>query len=371
MRLHFWALIVFLLAGTGALAQTQSSAGQPRIVNAKMSTRSAAAGFEREFRAAVAAQQTAGWMGWAAPIVDGERQMCCWSSWENTSRCCGSCRLEREQTSGVSGTLVNGDRRVNLENQWLIVMARAERGNLTKLRTFSQECEIDAAGLPVTWLTEVNPAQSVALLGSLVRAAQWDRSLEGDDDRSIAKQAVGAIALHKDASADRELEQFIAPNQHEALRKQVAFWLGSARGRAGFALLQRMVREDPSDKVREQAVFGFHVSKLPEGIDAMIAVAKNDRSNYVRGQALFWLGQTAGKKATEAISSAIDNDPETAIKKKAVLALSQLPKDEGVPMLIQVAKTNKNPEVRKQAIFWLGQSKDPRALSFFEEVLRR
>jgi len=27
--------------------------------------------------------------------------------------------------------------------------------------------------------------------------------------------------------------------------------------------------------------------------------------------------------------------------------------------------------VRREAIFWLGQSKDPRALAFFEEVLTR
>jgi hypothetical protein len=36
-----------------------------------------------------------------------------------------------------------------------------------------------------------------------------------------------------------------------------------------------------------------------------------------------------------------------------------------------VAKTNRNPEVRKQAMFWLGQSNDPRALDFFEQVLSR
>ena len=28
-----------------------------------------------------------------------------------------------------------------------------------------------------------------------------------------------------------------------------------------------------------------------------------------------------------------------------------------------------NPEVREQAVFWLGQSKDPRALAFFERIL--
>ena len=40
-----------------------------------------------------------------------------------------------------------------------------------------------------------------------------------------------------------------------------------------------------------------------------------------------------------------------------------------MPRLIDVARTNRNPEVRKQAIFWLGQSHDPRALKFFEDVL--
>jgi HEAT repeat protein len=59
------------------------------------------------------------------------------------------------------------------------------------------------------------------------------------------------------------------------------------------------------------------------------------------------------------------------VKKKAVFALSQLPKDEGVPLLIKVARTNTNPEVRKQAMFWLGQSKDSRAVDFFADVLRK
>ena len=38
--------------------------------------------------------------------------------------------------------------------------------------------------------------------------------------------------------------------------------------------------------------------------------------------------------------------------------------------LIDTARRNRNPAVRKQAVFWLGQSSDPRALTFFEEVLK-
>jgi HEAT repeat protein len=73
----------------------------------------------------------------------------------------------------------------------------------------------------------------------------------------------------------------------------------------------------------------------------------------------------------DGITRAIEDDPETGVKRKAVFALSQLPKDEGVPLLLRTARTNRNPVVRREAMFWLGQSKDPRALAFFQEVLGR
>jgi hypothetical protein len=54
-----------------------------------------------------------------------------------------------------------------------------------------------------------------------------------------------------------------------------------------------------------------------------------------------------------------------------VFALSQLPRDRGVPLLIDVARSaHRHPAVRRAAMFWLGQSGDPRAIEFFEEVLK-
>jgi len=115
--------------------------------------------------------------------------------------------------------------------------------------------------------------------------------------------------------------------------------------------------------------FAFSVSHEPAAVDDLIRMVHEDSSDHVRAQALFWLAHKAGKRAVGAITEAIENDPDTRLKRSAVFALTQMPPDEGVPLLIQVARSNKNPEVRKQAFFWLGQSKDPRALAFFEEVL--
>jgi HEAT repeats len=120
---------------------------------------------------------------------------------------------------------------------------------------------------------------------------------------------------------------------------------------------------------RDQALSAIAMHADPAAVPALLAFAKNDPTPHIRGQALFWLAHRAGQREIAAITGAIANDPATEVKKKAVFALQQLPKDEGIPLLIDLARTNKNPEVRKQAMFWLGQSKDPRAIAFFEDIL--
>jgi hypothetical protein len=333
---------------------------QGRIGNAKTETRSAAQGVERELRA-VAARAGVTWIGYRVPMVEGPRQMCCYDSVSDSGTFGGMCRLE----GGGGVTMTRGDTeprgsRITLEPPTeFLVLARVENAAVVRVRTFTPDCDVDAGGMTLVWLTEVKPDDSIAWLASLV-ASSAER---------VAKSAMSAIALHDAPGADRTLGSFVAPDRPEWLRGDTAFWLGSARGEAGARLLARMLAQDPSDKVREKVAFGLSVSSVPMALTTLVAEARDDRSARVRGQALFWLAHKAGQQAVAAIAGAIENDPDTEVKKKAVFALSQLPKDEGVPKLIDVARTNRNPEVRKQAMFWLGQSKDPRAVQFFEDIL--
>jgi hypothetical protein len=340
---------------------------QGRISNAQSETRSAAQGLEPQVRA-VAARGGVSWIGYRAPMIAGPRQMCCFDTIASTNISGGICRLE----SGSGVSMNTGDRfdnrgtRIALEPATeFLVLARLENGTVARVRTFTPDCDIDATGMTVVWINDVKADESVAWLSSLITAS----AETGDQHDRVAKTALAAIAVHNVPSADRALESFVAPARPEWLRGDTAFWLGNARGEAGARLLTRMIAQDPSDKVREKVTFGLSQSRVPSALTTLVATARDDRSTKVRSQALFWLAQKAGKEAIAAINGAIDNDPDTEVKKKAVFALSQLPKDEGVPRLMEVARTNKNPEVRKQAMFWLGQSHDPRAVKFFEDIL--
>jgi len=359
-----------ILAGMALVFAASAAAQQPRLTNAKLESRPAAGDLKGAENSIVAAQESPAWLGYAVPMLAGDEQMCCGTWTDSSGAHCNGCTLERDGggvniSSDRSGS-ASGAGPVKLEGpRYLFVLLRVEHKTVGKIRAFSEDCPLDAGGLPFYWLGEAKPEQSVALLSGYVSSAK-------DDDRDtqrLADGAITAIVFHADASADRALESFVAPSQPEWLRRKTSFWLGNARGHAGYLVLKRMAENDPSDRVRDQVTFALSQSRDPQAVDEMIHMAKDDSSQRVRGQALFWLGQKAGKKAVGALTDAIENDPDTEIKKKAVFALSQLPKDEGVPMLIEVAKNNKNSAVRKQAMFWLGQSQDPRALSFFEQIL--
>ena len=151
-------------------------------------------------------------------------------------------------------------------------------------------------------------------------------------------------------------------------------WLDGITPSQSAAWLTAQIKAEPpgqrDSKIVSSALGAliWHPGDAP--IDTVVALARDDRRPRVRSQALFWLSQRAGRQAVDTIRNAVENDPETEVKRKAVFALSQLPKDEGVPLLIEIARNNGNREVRRQAMFWLGQSNDPRAVSFFEQVLK-
>jgi HEAT repeat protein len=349
-------IFIFALTVAGPEGST------PPISQAKLDSASAAGGLERAVAAAIAKQTGPAWIGYLVPRVSrpaGDGQSCCWND-----RGVG-CGLEGKRSGNAPAA--SAPRPIKLEGPTHIaVLLRSEQGVVGKLRAFTEDCPLDAGGLPMHWLTQVKPAESVALLMKYLDG-------EGRGRKSLGDEAVHALAEHAAPEAAAALENVATSGQRsESLRKKAIFWLANARGRPGYLVVSRLLREDASDKIREHAVFALTQSREPEAIPAIIKVAREDRSPQVRGQALFGLAQEASRKqAAETISAAIERDPDTEVKKKAVFALTQMPSDEGVPLLLQVARTNANAAVRKQAMFWLGQSKDPRALKFFEEVLAK
>jgi HEAT repeat protein len=362
-------VFVFALAVSPSLAQTS------RLTNANVRPVASSGALTAQFKALVDAQVEPAWIAYTQPIVDGTLASCCWGWSENgsgQSTCCVGCPLE-----GRSNVVSVSDQRndegtsppqqpIKLEGATDFVMLfRIENRRIDRVRVYSADCALDAGGRTVHSITGVKASESLALLESL--ATTWQPTA---DRKSVPDSIVMGVALHRDPAADGVLKKLVEPSQPDDVRRRATFWLAKARGRAGFDTVRRLMREDASERVRKHAVFAITQSREPEVVQVLIEAARTSPQADVRGEALFWLAQRAGKRAGETITRAIEEDPDTQVKVRAVAALGQLPKEESVPLLINVARTNTNPAVRKRAMHWLGQSKDPRAIDFFESVLK-
>ena len=240
-------------------------------------------------------------------------------------------------------------------NSNMYVLLRLDHGAIIKVRSAAPGCRLNAGGVPFTWLTGVQPNDSVAFLSKL--AAQ---SIDNQDtqEKHVTEGALVVLSTHATPTATDALASLASTSTSPRLREKAAFWLGAQRGHEGYLALQQLVSKEQDAKLREKLAFDLSINSDPAAVDEILKMAKFDADSHVRGQALFWLAQKAGKKATAALKGCNRNDPELQVKKKAVFALSQLPKDEGIPQLVHVADTNTNPTIRKEAIFWLGQSKE-------------
>jgi hypothetical protein len=190
----------------------------------------------------------------------------------------------------------------------------------------------------------------------------------GDDGRDgLAPQLLIVLARVEKGAVDR-VRVYTDDCAIDAENRRVV-WLEGVKPADSVKWLRGLADSDQRRFV-DEALTALALHETPEAVPALVALAREGPSGETRGQALFWLAQRAGAEARAAITRAIEEDPETEVKRQAVFALSEMPRDEGVPLLIELARRHKNPAVREQAFFWLGESEDPRALQFFEEVLR-
>jgi HEAT repeat protein len=242
------------------LAAALPMAAQPKLlINAQMDTRSAAAGLEGEFRGLLSAQPQPSWIGYTVPAVRTYNLGCEYVS--------------------PGGHTVPGV--VHLEPpDHAVILFRVASGAVERVRALSPDCEIDAGGVPVHWLADVRPAESVALLGTL-----------------DFTEKIMAIAMHADSAADAALERLAATGQPDDVRRRATFWIGATRGHRGLEFLKNLLATDPSQTVRERAVEGLASSREPEALDLLISIAKKDGDTSVRRQAVAALGRSRDPKA--------------------------------------------------------------------------
>ena len=201
------------------------------------------------------------------------------------------------------------------------------------------------------------------------RNINWNQGDNRDGWAAECDPGPVRVALEVEAGAVRAVRTYVGGRWREVTRP--ATELGTVASRAAgeyFLALAERGGEIKGDPLLP-AILADSLTIWPQ----LIRIGRNPAVRTgVRKQAVFWLSQEASEEATRGLTELAESEREDqALRKQAVFALSQLRNGQGIAPMIRLARSDPDPVIRKQAIFWLGQSGDPRAVAFFEEVLTR
>ena len=356
------AVLAAISAGT-----VEAQAPGTQIQNGTVEVRHGTS-IDREISGVPAAPDTPAWIAWRVPMIAGDRDVC--STWTTDRAYIRGTFLDDNFNFDTQKPQIAPPKMVALEGGTnLVVLARLIGGKVERLRSIGDDCPVDAGGRNVYWLDAVTPAESLRYLSALAQSGPTDRTLY-ESDRNLVSSAVSAIAYHRDAGADPILDRIAADHRDSDIRHQAASRLARYRGAHGVAAIAQLISTAREVNERRSLTSYLGSSQDPSVVAALRRLT-TDGDKDVRSEAIYYYILRAGAQAVPDALKTFASDKDENVRKRAVSAIGRLPADVAIPNLLQLARTSTDPVVRKQAVSALSQSKDPRAVAYLEELIKR
>ena len=216
----------------------------------------------------------------------------------------------------------------------------------------------------VFWLGQVHSERAVPLLEDL---------LKNSKDKETKDKALFALSQQSSPKASQILRDFAErETENEELREQAIFWLGQKHSEDNATYLKGLYGRVKAEALKDKIIFSLSQQRGFGNAEWIMQIALDPKESIeMRKQALFWAGQNGGA-STEAFASLYDKMTDSEIKEQLIFVLSQRGRDgKALEKLMDIAKNDKDKELRTKAVFWLGQSRDPRAAKFLEDLISK
>ncbi len=210
----------------------------------------------------------------------------------------------------------------------------------------------------VFWLSQVPGERAVEAIQSVLASTK---------DPGIQEKAVFALAQHHSPGATQALQRFAQDESAPAnLREKAIFWLGQEHTPGTDQFLRQLFKSSSSQSQKERILFALSQARSPENDHFLVEVATDgSQPQEIRKRALFWASETGGLSAADL--GRMYDSADRQMKEQIIFSLGQ--RREGIDKLLDVARNEKDPDLKRKAIFWLGQSRDPRAVKALQEII--
>ncbi|MFL5541908.1 MAG: HEAT repeat domain-containing protein [Longimicrobiaceae bacterium] len=238
--------------------------------------------------------------------------------------------------------------------------ADAENALLEVIRT---DPSAEVRGQAVFWLGQTGTERALDAIAQLLRTT---------NDPEIQEKAVFALSQHRSPRAGQLLRDYAerdgAPGN---VREKAIFWIGQHASAENATYLRGLFARLRDEELKKKVLFSLSQMRGQGNDRWLLGVALDaGQGEEVRKQALFWAGQ-AGVPLGELVGL-YDRMRDADLREHLIFVLSQRMREPAaMDKLIEIARRDPDRRMREKALFWLGQSRDPRALQVIRDVIEQ
>jgi len=216
----------------------------------------------------------------------------------------------------------------------------------------------------VFWLSQVPGDETVAALDSILR----DPKTPPD----IQDKAIFALSQHNSSRSASILRAYAERRDAPAeMREKAIFWLGQRRSPENAQFLKDLYAKMDNDDLKEKIIFSLSQMGGADNYRWLMDIALNPKEDIeIRKKALFWAGQGHNVDVADLVKL-YDSMSDREMKDQLIFVYSQRREAAALDKLFQIGKNDPDRELRKKAIFWIGQSRDPRAAQYLQDLINQ
>lgn len=190
-------------------------------------------------------------------------------------------------------------------------------------------------------------------------------------DTEVTGAAIFALKQHRSPRASEFLLELARGASSPETRRNAIFWIGQRHTDAAADDLMKIYEVEKDVEIKKQILFALSQNRSPSARAKLSETASSGGDVELRKQAIFGLSQLRDEASViETLAQMYDSEKNNEVKEQLIFAFKQSSQKTGLRKLMQIAKGDASVEMRKKAIFWLGQSRDPEAVKFIEEILK-
>lgn len=250
---------------------------------------------------------------------------------------------------------------------FLIAQHEKSSGDVVDIlvKTASDDPDSPTREAAIFWLSQSGSEKAIDAMINVVS----DRS----SGPRLQKQAVFALSHSKSPRAHAALRSLAGRGDiSDDIRRDAFFWIGQQRDDESRRFLREQFNSVSSNSIREQILFSVAQSRSRENAEWLLERAKDSRIDVsLRRSALHWASEI-GIDVNDLMGLYDSSTGDRQLREQVIFALSKQKNDPAaIDRMIDIVKKEQDRRLREQAMFWLGQSRDPRAVKALEDIINR